>query len=143
MYKKIFVILINLVLILFFFLVVDFFVSKHTNLLYIKKDCFEYSEIKHKNKKYYSYELEKNCFAYEHKGTTPSYTVRTDGDGHRIGKKAKPNNKNQIFFLGDSFTYGFGVDYEDSIPGQIDKKTNNKFKIVNFAVPGYSPSMNL
>ena len=46
-----------------------------------------------------------------------------------------------MIFLGDSFTYGFGVNYNDSIPGFISKKTK-KYEILNFGVPGYSPSMN-
>ena len=47
-----------------------------------------------------------------------------------------------MVFLGDSFTYGFGVNYEDSIVGFLEKKKTN-YDFINLAVPGYSPSMNL
>jgi len=143
MYKKILKIFLYLVIIFVLFSITDFFVSKHTNLFHVKKDCFKYIKINHNNKKYYSYELDKNCFAFEHKGTTPAYNVKTNENGFRIGKKFKPKNEKKILFLGDSFSYGFGVNYEDSIAGLIEKKTNYKFEIVNFAAPGYSPSMNL
>ena len=143
MYKKILNTFSFLFIILVFFLISDFIISRYTNLFHVKKDCFKYTKINHENKKYYSYELEKNCFAIEHKGTTLSYNVITNKDGFRIGKKFKSKNKGKIIFLGDSFTYGFGVNYEESIPGLIDKKTKHEFEIINFAVPGYSPSMNL
>ena len=69
----------------------------------------------------------------------------TDNLGNRVAKNKLKNKekKDKILFLGDSFTYGFGVNYEDSVPGKIDKKTNEIYEIVNFAMPGYSPSINL
>ncbi len=142
-YKNIFgtFILILLGLILFFML--DFIVSKYTNLFHIRKNCYEYFEIKKDNKNFYSYDLSKNCFAFEHKGKTPAYNVYTNNQGYRVGKNSKQTNKDKIIFLGDSFTYGFGVDYEHSVPGYIQKKLKNKFEIINLAVTGYSPSMNL
>ena len=143
MYKKIFNVSLYLFTIFFIFLTTDFFISTYTNLFNIKKDCFKYIKIDHENKKYYSYELQKNCFAFEHKGTTPAYNVKTDKNGFRIGKNLKTKSDEKILFLGDSFSYGFGVNYEKSIAGLIRKKTNYKFEIINFAAPGYSPSMNL
>jgi len=107
----------------------------------IKKDCLKYFKYSVNNKNFYSYELEKNCIAYETKRTVKTYNVITDKYGYRIGKK-KDNysKKDKIVFLGDSFTYGFGVNYEDSIIGFLkEKKTNYEF--VNLAVPGYSPSI--
>ena len=44
----------------------------------------------------------------------------------------------KILFLGDSFTYGFGVDYEYSIPGQFSKKLNSDYEVINLALTGYS-----
>ena len=79
-------------------------------------------KINNKNKNYYSYDLSRNCFAFEHKGKTPSYNVYTDDNGYRTGKAKNKTKDKKILFLGDSFTYGFGVDYEYSIPGQLSKK---------------------
>ena len=127
------------------FLTSDFYISKHTDLFHVKKDCFKYLKHKHNNKDYYSYELEKNCFAFETKGRTGAYEVITNKNGHRIGKKKSESKKekDKILFLGDSFTYGFGVNYKDSISGLINSKSNNQFDIINFGVPGYSQSMTL
>ena len=145
MVKKILNFLIFFLLILIFFLISDFFLSKNTRLFHVKKDCFKYLKLQINNKDYYSYELEKNCFAIEHKSVAPSYNVFTDNLGNRVAKNKLKNKekKDKILFLGDSFTYGFGVNYEDSVPGKIDKKTNEIYEIVNFAMPGYSPSINL
>lgn len=143
MYKKI---LITFYYFGFFFLIFfsgDYFISKKTNLFKVKKDCFNYKKINHKEESYYSYNLKKNCFAFEHKGKTPSYKVFTDKDGFRYSNKnEKFSTNSKIIFLGDSFTYGFGVNYEDSIPGIISQKINYKKEILNFGVPGFSPSIN-
>ena len=48
------------------------------------------------NKNFYSYELEKNCIAYETKRTVKTYNVITDKYGYRIGKK-KDNYSFYIF----------------------------------------------
>ena len=91
----------------------------------IKKDCLGYLKYTLNNKDYYTYELEKNCTAYETKRTVKTYNVFTDKDGYRVGaKKDKDIKKDKIVFLGDSFTYGFGVNYEDSIVGILKKKKN-------------------
>lgn len=117
-------------------------ISKYTNLFQVHKDCFNYTKITKNDKAYYTYDLKKNCFAFEHKGTTPSYKVYTDSNGLRVEKNKKTRSKNKVIFLGDSFTYGFGVNYENSLPGLISKKTKNEYDVLNFGVPGYSPSKN-
>ena len=109
----------------------------------VKKDCFKYMRYTINNQNYYSYELEKNCKAYETKRTVKTYNVYTDENGYRVGSKKnininKVNKENTIVFLGDSFTYGLGVNYEDSIVGILEKKEIN-YNTLNLAVPGYSP----
>ena len=143
MIKKIFFILNFSFIFFIFFLGVDFVTSKNTNFFKIRKDCFDYVKIEKDKKKYYTYFLSKNCKAFEHKGSTPSYKVYTNNIGNRYFKNYKKDNLNpKVVFLGDSFTYGFGLNYQDSIPGIISNKTKRNYDILNFAVPGYSPSMN-
>jgi len=125
------------------FLIIDLLISEFTNLFHIRKNCYNYYKINQNNNNYYSYDLSKNCFAFEHKGKTPSYNVYTTEQGYRIGKTKNKKRDKKILFLGDSFTYGFGVDYEYSIPGQFAKKLDNSYEIINLALTGYSPSMNL
>ena len=47
------------------------------------------------------------------------------------------DNSNKIVFLGDSVPFGFGVNYEDSIPGNLEK-INKKITVINAAVPSYT-----
>lgn len=47
------------------------------------------------------------------------------------------DNSNKIIFLGDSVPFGWGVNYEDSIPGNFEK-INKKFTVINAAVPSYT-----
>ena len=47
------------------------------------------------------------------------------------------DNSNKIIFLGDSVPFGWGVNYEDSIPGNFEK-INKKFTVINAAVPSYN-----
>tara|TARA_B100000963_G_scaffold317847_1_gene298538 strand:- start:1707 stop:2855 length:1149 start_codon:yes stop_codon:yes gene_type:complete len=144
MFKRFFIFLYYSIFFLFLFIASDFFISKYTNLFKVKKDCFNYIKLKSGKNSYYTYNLAKNCFAYEHKGATPSYKVYTDFNGLRVPKnKQKTKSTSKIIFLGDSFTYGFGVDFENSVPGLLSKKINYSDEVINFGVPGYSPSMNL
>jgi len=50
-----------------------------------------------------------------------------------------------IFCLGDSFTYGVGVDFKDSYPLQLERILKNNFgytqaRVFNLGVPGYDSS---
>ena len=72
------------------------------------------------------------------------YKFCTDNNGFRIDcEKKEKNLKNfDIGFIGDSFTEGTGVNYENSFVGLIENKLPNK-KIANLAVSSYSPSIYL
>ena len=94
-------------------------------------------------KKYeYFYELEKNCEAYEKLiGSVSPYKVFTDKEGHRYsGKKRKKEKDNVVVFLGDSFTYGWALNYEKSFVGMIEN-SQDKYFINNLSVPSYSPTV--
>ena len=147
MIKKIFNVIVIIFISLSFFLIFDFFLSRYTDFFHIKKSCIEYFKIKQGNQRFYSYDLAKNCKAFEHKGKTPAYNVFTNEKGFRVGKnkikKSDEVKKQKIIFLGDSFTYGFGVNYYHSVPGYIEKKSNFKYDIINLGIPGYSPSTSL
>ena len=45
-----------------------------------------------------------------------------------------------LIFFGDSFTYGMGLDYKKTFVGLIENSQKD-YKILNFGVPGYSPSV--
>ena len=58
--------------------------------------------------------------------------VREEAFNHNLN-----DNSNKIIFLGDSVPFGWGVNYEDSIPGAFEK-INKKFTVINAAVPSYT-----
>ena len=141
--KKYKIIFLILVLTIFFFGLIDYTLSNTSNLFDVKKNCFKYTSLNYQKKTYQHYNLARNCFAIE-KLAGKSYNVFIDKNGFRIKNfdyKKAPNEK--VLFLGDSFTYGFGVNYEDSIPGVLESKIGNQYDIINFGVPGYSPVSNL
>ena len=119
-------------MILIIFFAMDVIASNTIVKNIIKKDCLKYFKYTLNNKNYYSYELEKNCTAYETKRTVKTYNVVTDKYGYRVAqKKSEYLKKDKVVFLGDSFTYGFGVNYEDSIVGFLEKKKTN-YDFINF-----------
>lgn len=55
----------------------------------------------------------------------------------------KPNGTRRIAVIGDSISYGIGVEVEESWPKQLEKKLNEdnpgaRFEVINFSVPAYS-----
>lgn len=66
-----------------------------------------------------------------------SWSVATDASGFRVGRERKPAPCTAVW-LGDSFAFGHGVDYEDSFVGLADAGQRDVAQ-VNTAVPGYGP----
>ena len=114
------------------FLVLDYILS---NTLLANQNCYEIE-------KYY-YQLKKNCKAkHKFKKSFPSVNIYTDKYGLRVSKNftdRNPNKKN-IFIFGDSFSFGEGLEYEETFVGLIEKKLNN-YNVYNFGVSSYSPSV--
>ena len=123
---------------LLFFVIFDLIFSNYIykEKLDLKYDCFEYKNHTFNEQDYHDYRLLKNCEAIEKQRTVKPYKVYTDESGYRYSKKIRQNKLENIVFLGDSFTYGYGVDYKDSFTGIIENKIKN-YEIYNLAVPGY------
>jgi lysophospholipase L1-like esterase len=54
----------------------------------------------------------------------------------------KSEDKEQILIMGDSFTFGYGVDLEESYPGALEGLLNKDkqdpgYEVINAGVPGY------
>ena len=72
--------------------------------------------------------------------------VRTNSCGLRGPEVSirKPANTFRIVLLGDSFTFGWGVEEHQSFAAQMEKALNRHFgstkkvEVLNFGVPGYS-----
>ena len=120
-------------LILFLIILTDFILS---NTFLKNEHCNQYYE--------YYYELKKNCSGrYRFKNSFPLSNIYTDEMGLRVGKAKikKDKNKNNIFIFGDSFTYGVGLNYEDTYVGLLEKNLKENYNVYNFAVGSYSPSV--
>jgi lysophospholipase L1-like esterase len=73
-----------------------------------------------------------------------SYRICTDEHGFKIScyQKEPSGTQFDIAFIGDSFTEGVGMAYEDSFVGMFANRFN-ELKIANFGVSAYSPSVYL
>ena len=89
------------------------------------------------------YSFKKNCSGAEQfKPSFPVVDIFTNSLGLR-SKSSKMKidyQKEKIFLFGDSFTFGLGVNYENSFAGILEEKFL-KYQFFNFAVPSYSPSL--
>jgi hypothetical protein len=70
--------------------------------------------------------------------------INSDGFRDREFSVEKPNNTVRIIVLGDSFTFGWGINNSDTYPKVLEKKLNNElnasfhFEVLNFGVSGYN-----
>ncbi len=70
--------------------------------------------------------------------TSYSVTYTTDSSGYRVTPEpVNPADDTCLIFLGCSFTFGDGVDDEDSMPWQVAKISNRRS--FNLGVSGYGP----
>ena len=91
------------------------------------------------------YRLRPNLSRTVEKGRTRwSYTTNSKGfRGPEIDDDAKPGVR-RILFLGDSVTFGYGLDDSHTLPLQFEQQWNNrenapfKLECVNRGIPGYN-----
>ncbi len=135
--KKFFFYFFTFFLIVLFFFSFDFLLS---NTLLRGKLCYSYVS----NEKGHFYFLKKDCHTRERfKRSFPSTNLYTDEFGLRTGQNTKknPNYKNILVF-GDSFTFGVGLEYENTYAGIIDTEMKD-YNLYNFGVGSYAPSVHL
>ncbi len=68
------------------------------------------------------------------------WSVYTDAEGNRVPVTITETDLPVALILGDSFTFGNGVNYEDSFVGRLNVGLDRAFRIKNTAVPGHGPS---
>ncbi|MGE5444432.1 MAG: hypothetical protein ACM3SR_07500, partial [Ignavibacteriales bacterium] len=67
-----------------------------------------------------------------------TYTI--DENGLRIGPPYNESNlAGCVLFFGDSFTFGSGLNDNETLPYQVGIKSHGKYRIYNFAFNGYGP----
>ncbi len=73
----------------------------------------------------------------------PPWTIASDAKGNRISAqkyKVKEDGAHTLHVLGDSSSFGWGVDFEDSYPQQLAKKIKQSSGITvkNYSTPGFT-----
>ncbi len=73
------------------------------------------------------------------------WTVHTDAEGHRVAATTAPAAagaplKPQVLWLGDSFVFGHGTDFEDTWVGLLAANSSTGHSHINTGVPGYGPT---
>ena len=132
-------ILITVITVIFYLILDVIFGQKIIHLIQKKNNITldEQSKPTIKNKDF-KYNFKKNLKQtvqygiYNYQLCTNKINLRIDCKD--IGKKIQDY---EILFIGDSFTEGVGLPYEETFVGIFEKRTN--FKIANLAVSGYSP----
>ncbi len=123
---------------IFFFLLIDLILGKFIYKKFLRKDFKDtYQDIYIKNS--YDHTLKKELDVLY---GNIRYRLCTDKNGFRTFCDNKLNDKKsyQIAILGDSFTEGVGLSYEDTFVGIFSKKIGIE-KVANLGVSSYSPSI--
>jgi len=68
------------------------------------------------------------------------WTVRTDAQGFRVPRDGAPADPRPVaLWLGDSYTFGQGVDFEDTYVGRLAADPSRRDRHVDAGVGGYGP----
>ena len=124
-------------------LVIDFFLGKKILEItdsFWKKTEF-YGRIKRIDHPIYHHGLKPNVKMEKAKGFLGYYNFCTDNHGFRYKCDSQRGKKFDYGFMGDSFTEGASVTYENSFVGIFEDKT--KKKIANLGVVSYAPKIYL
>ncbi len=74
-------------------------------------------------------------FLYNRAGKTP---VSINSHGYR-GPEWKLDRDHEFMVVGDSFTFGIPLTYEEGFVSKTQKKVGDKAEFINLGVPGYGP----
>ena len=118
-----------------------FFITELSFRLYFnetnKLSCYE----KVKDKR--NYVNKKNCYFEEKYFEKKSATIYlTNNLGYRVGNILNNEDLSSLAFVGDSFTYGYLSNYENTFPFNLVKEINKiekfkNYKEINLGVNGY------
>ncbi len=64
------------------------------------------------------------------------YRVVNDSEGYRIPQEKRFTGVNRVVFLGDSFTWGMGVNEERTFAGLTRTYLQGAFEVINASLPG-------
>ena len=120
---KIKIILYNIFFFIILFLLSDIFFSNFIYKLNIGQKCYNI----HFEGKFY--ELKKNCIAKMRRlSGIDSFKVYIDKYGNRYSGSGYNESNKDLYFIGDSHTFGLGLDWKDTFVGIVEsEKKNYKF----------------
>ena len=85
--------------------------------------------------------------APNHAGEMAGVTVSTDSHGVRIADADTPTSRRSagtvVWLMGDSFTFGWGLPWEETVAAQLTKLMPESSAIYNLGVPGYGLTQSL
>lgn len=145
--SKIVFVFFTLIVSIFLLLIIDFFVGDYflpcseRNHLTASR-CREGSAARVPHPIYH-HDLAKNFNGEQYWGPL-RYDLCTDDNGFKISCKSTERQEKRfdLAFIGDSFTEGIGLTYEETFVGQIAQSVPT-LKIANLGVSSYSPSIYL
>jgi len=72
-------------------------------------------------------------------------TMHFNDIGARVGEPGRKFDPKAptVVFVGDSYTFGHGVTYEESFAGQFEKNSGLPYQVVNLGVQGYGTDQSL
>ena len=123
---------------LLFFFVLDLIFGKFIYKKFIRKNFIDtYQQIYLKNDYDHALKKELNVFY-----GNITYKLCTDKNGFRTfcNNRSNKSKKYNLALIGDSFTEGVGLSYENTFAGIITKKIGID-KVANLGVSSYSPSI--
>jgi hypothetical protein len=89
------------------------------------------------------YTLQKNCQTratkYYDKKLLYDVTYTINVHGWRIVPYPSPDSATAVAFLGCSYTFGEGVNDNETLPYRFAEKSGGRFKAFNFGIHGYGP----
>ena len=130
----------KILIIIFVIIILDLFI----NILIpekIKKEIGITKNYSLKSERFH-HKIAPNINVYEYWGDN-KYKVKTNVYSMRILNERSSKieeNKNNIGFMGDSFVYGSGINYDDHFINKLSNKFKN-FNMLNLGFVSYSPSI--
>jgi hypothetical protein len=89
------------------------------------------------------YALQKSCqmraTKYYDKKLLYDVTYTTDANGWRVVPYISPDSATAVAFFGCSYTFGEGVNDNETLPYRFAEKSGGRFTAFNFGIYGYGP----
>ena len=127
------IIIVNFIILFLFLFLIAIIDILYSNFIYSKKIIDEIRVLDDN----YHHGLKKNFDTNKAHWGERKYRICTNNLGLKIKCGSLNKNKYEIAFMGDSFTEGIGMSYEDSFVGLIEQSYNTS--VINLGVSSYSP----